>query len=261
MSGLAGANSLRCPPVAGGHLSSYLSLFNPAFYVKEQFKPLYQGTGRDPFSQAQREHFLIGMMKVNFLKRLESSVRSFEITMARTIAKIETLESKIRNFQTMPDQNPETNELELDLGISDEDEDMEAALLVGGKLKYRLEHLRLDAWLKDLQRDKEQLSLLHSAAQDVTLERDAKLKELRKLIELKVAEPTTNKTGEPNRKVLVFTAFADTATYLFDAIQSWARNELGVHVALVTGAGDNVAGNRGGRNDRSIQETKQLRLY
>jgi len=216
-----------------------LSLFNPARYVKTEHKPGYLRSGRDPFTQADRERFLIGMMKVNFLKRLESSVRSFEITMARTIAKIEALERKIRNFQADPSQNPEKNELELDLGASEDDEELEAALLVGGKFKYRLEHLRLDGWLKDLQRDKEQLSLLHSAAKDVTEDRDAKLKELRRLIQRKVAEPTTNKDGRPNRKVLVFTAFADTASYLFDVLQPWARKDLGIHAALVTGGGAN----------------------
>ena len=216
-----------------------LSLFNPARYVKPEHKPEYIRSGRDPFTQADRERFLIGMMKVNFLKRLESSVESFEITMARTIAKIEALERKIRNFQAHPDQNPEKNELELDLGTSEEDEEMEAALLVGGKFKYRLEHLRLDAWLKDLQKDKDQLLPLLTAAESVTEARDAKLSELRRLIENKVTDPTKNKDGQANRKVLVFTAFADTASYLFDAIQPWARKEFGIHVALVTGGGAN----------------------
>jgi len=216
-----------------------LSLFNPARFVKEEFKPLYVRTGRDPFTQAERENFLIGMMKVNFLKRLESSVRSFEITMERTIQKIESLERKIRNFQAMPDQNPESDELELDLGETEGDEDLEAALLVGGKFKYRLEHLRLRDWLRDLQRDKEQLSLLHSAAKDVSVGRDAKLGELKKLIACKVQEPTTDKLGQPNRKVLVFTAFADTAGYLFDSLQSWATRELHAHIALVRGSGAN----------------------
>jgi SNF2 family DNA or RNA helicase len=217
-----------------------LSLFSPNLYVKDEHKPAYQSSGRDPFTQADRERFLIGMMKVNFLKRLESSVESFEITMGRTIAKIEALERKIRYFQTTPNQNPDNDELELDLGTSDQDDDLESALLVGGgKIKYRLEHLRLDDWLKDLQKDKEQLSLLHAAAEAVTPERDAKLKELRALIQRKVTDPTTNKDGRPNRKVIVFTAFADTASYLFNAIQPWAHKELGIHVALVTGGGAN----------------------
>ena len=221
-------------------ISEYkLRLFNPAYYVKDEFKKDYLRGERDPFTQAQRETFLIGMMKVNFLKRLESSVQSFEITMHRTITKIETLERKIRNFQAMPNQNPESDELELDLNIPDGDEEADEALLVGGKFKYHLQHLRLDAWLKDLQRDKEQLSLLHAAAKEVTADRDAKLKELKRLIEQKVRKPSTNKHGQENKKVLVFTAFADTASYLYDSLKIWATDDLGIRIALVTGGGDN----------------------
>jgi hypothetical protein len=216
-----------------------LSLFAPSRYLYKEAKPLYKTHAGDPFSQADREKFLVGMMKVNFLKRLESSVHSFEITMERTIAKIEALERKIRNYQAMPDQNPESASLELDLQTPEGDEEMEAALLVGGKYKYELKHLELAKWLKDLQRDKEQLSMLHASAKDVTPARDAKLKELKRLIERKVKEPTTNKLGQPNRKALVFTAFADTAAYLFKELTSWAHRDLGVHIALVAGSGDN----------------------
>jgi hypothetical protein len=174
-----------------------LSLFAPSRYLIKEAKSLYKTHAGDPFSQADREKFLVGMMKVNFLKRLESSVHSFEITMERTIAKIEALERKIRNYQAMPDQNPESESLELDLQTPEGDEEMEAALLVGGKYKYELKHLELAKWLKDLQRDKEQLSMLHASAKDVTPARDAKLKELKRLIERKVKDPTTNKLGQP----------------------------------------------------------------
>jgi ERCC4-related helicase len=75
--------------------------------------------------------------------------------------------------------------------------------------------------------------------QAVTPERDAKLKELKQLIEHKVKDPTTNKRGELNKKVLVFTAFADTAEYLFDSLRSWAHQELGINIALVSGGGGN----------------------
>jgi ERCC4-related helicase len=92
--------------------------------------------------------------------------------------------------------------------------------------------------LKDLQKDKQQLSLLHDNAKAVTPERDAKLKELKLLIERKVKNPTTNKHGELNKKVIVFTAFADTAEYLFQALLSWAHKDLGIHIALVTGGGN-----------------------
>jgi SNF2 family DNA or RNA helicase len=214
-----------------------LSLFNPSKYVLDQFKPQYQTATHDPFTQADREKFLIGMMKVNFLKRLESSVKSFEITMDHTIAKIEGLENKIRNFQAVPIPNPEQQEFELDLGDPEQDEELEEALLVGGKFKYKLEHLRLNDWLKDLKKDRDQLRILFNAAKDVTPETDAKMQELKKLIAAKASNPTTNKLGEKNRKVLVFTAFADTAIYLYESLLDWAVKELGIHMALVCGGG------------------------
>jgi SNF2 family DNA or RNA helicase len=219
-----------------------LSLFAPSRYLKPEFKDNYKTHGGDPFSQSDRERFLVGMMKVNFLKRLESSVKSFEITMGRTIDKIEAIEKKIHNFIAIPNQNPESDELELDMGDPGQDEELEQALLVGGKFKYRLEHLELDSgknWLKDLKKDKDQLRILFNAAQNVTPDTDAKLLELKKLIAAKVANPTTNKLGQPNKKILVFTAFSDTASYLFDALASWAKNELGIYIALVAGSGDN----------------------
>ena len=218
-----------------------LALFNPSRFVLPEHKADYEKKGAFPFTQGQREFFLIGMMKVNFLKRLESSVKSFEITMERTIAKIEGLEKKIKNFQALPKQNPESEELELELDDPGHDEDLEDAMQVGGKLKFRLDHLRLDGddgWLKALKRDKDQLRILYNAAQDVTPETDAKLADLKKLIAAKVKKPTTNKLGEPNRKALVFTAFADTATYLYESLLEWGSKELGIHMALVCGGGD-----------------------
>ncbi len=235
-------NAGSCPMTASTmKLGGYkLSLFAPSRYLKDEFKPRYEAHAGDPFSQADREKFLVGMMKVNFLKRLESSVKSFEITMERTIAKIEGLERKIRNFQSAPAQNPESNQFEFE-NVEPQDEELAEALQVGGRFKYELAHLKLDAWLQDLQRDKQQLSLLHDNAMAVTVERDAKLRELKNRIERKVKDPSTNKLGQPNKKVLVFTAFADTAAYLYDALESWAKNELGVNIALVAGSGDNRA--------------------
>jgi SNF2 family DNA or RNA helicase len=218
-----------------------LSLYNPSRFVQDRHKAEYENRGASNITQAVRENHLIGMMKVNFLKRLESSVKSFEITMERTIAKIENLEKKIKNFQSLPRQNPESEELELELDDPGHDEELEDALQVGGKLKFRLNHLRLegeDGWLKALKNDKDQLLTLFNAAKGVEADDDAKLAELKKLIAAKVKKPTTNKPGEPNRKVLVFTAFADTATYLYDSLLEWGSKELGIHMALVCGGGD-----------------------
>lgn len=218
-----------------------LALFNPSRFVMPEHQAEYEKKGALPFTQGERETFLIGMMKVNFLKRLESSVKSFEITMERTIAKIEGLETKINTFKALQKQNSGSGELELEFDDPGHDEELEDAMQVGGKLKFRLDHLRLDGddgWLKALKRDKDQLRILYNAAKDVTPETDAKLAELKQIIAAKVTQPTINKLGEPNRKVLVFTAFADTATYLYESLLDWGSAELGVNMALVCGGGD-----------------------
>jgi len=82
-----------------------------------------------------------------------------------------------------------------------------------------------------------QLEYLAKAAREVTPARDAKLAELRRLIEEKVKNPTTNRRGEKNRKVLVFTAFSDTAEYLYGQLAKWATDDLGINIALVAGSG------------------------
>jgi SNF2 family DNA or RNA helicase len=214
-------------------ISDYqLSLFNPAKFVLPQYQNLYD-KGRSVFSQGDREHFLIGMMKVNFLKRLESSVSAFAITMDNTIQKIEDLQKQIKQFQAVRDQKT-TVEATSDLVEELDDEELRDAMQVGQKLVYQMVHLDVEAWLKDLEADKDQLVGLYNSAAAITVDRDSKLADLKKLILQKAQKPTTNKLGQPNRKVLVFTAFADTATYLYEALRDWARTELKIHIALVT---------------------------
>lgn len=221
-----------------------LALFNPSRYVREEHRARYERDQVRNFSQSTREHFLIGMMKVNFLKRLESSVASFVLTIERTVTKIEVLELRIAEFKQ---RHSASAELDLAAFTPDDsdDDDLQAALEVGKRLVFRMEHLDVDRWLTDLRRDKEQLLIVGNSAASVTPARDAKLAELKQLIAQKVQQPTITKHDQPNRKVLVFTAFADTARYLYDALQPWA-SDLGIHSALVVGSGENKTtfGNR-----------------
>lgn len=220
-------------------ISDYqLSLFNPSKYVKPEFKAMYEEksktAGVGVFTQATREHFLIGMMKVNFLKRLESSVKSFEITMDRTITKISALSEKIINFKVAKLKNPEIDFSELNVDDLD-DEELTDALRVGKKLTFNLAHLDLNKWETDLQKDKDQLTVLHNAARAISPKDDAKLQKLKSLIRKKIENPTTNIKNQPNKKVLVFTAFADTARYIYDNLVDWAQRDLNTHIAIVTG--------------------------
>jgi hypothetical protein len=212
-----------------------LALFNPSAYVMPEYQHHYEDDARAvaAFTQRQREYYLIGMMRVNFLKRLESSIEAFRITMQRTLEKIEALLARIARFRALQaDEDFDVEDLDID---ALDDEDLQAALQVGTTLKYQMAHLDLDAWEATLREDLRQIALLHASARDVTPERDAKLAELKGLIAEKVTHPTTNTLGQPNRKVLVFTAFADTAHYLYTQLEAWARDELGIHIAMVTG--------------------------
>jgi len=215
-----------------------LSVFNPSAYVLPEHKNKYEEQAKTKgvlgFKQTDREHFLIGMMKVNFLKRLESSIESFEISMDRTIRKIERLKSKIEAFQKA---KLKTQVEELETMQPDEDELEENAddleqWQVGKKLKFDLADLNLEKWLNDLDKDKQALNKLYNFAIAVTPDRDAKLKDLKKLIADKIKQPL----NEANKKVIVFTAFADTANYLYDCLEDWVQTELKLNIALVAGS-------------------------
>ena len=214
-----------------------LSLFNPSRFVLPEHRAAYEHKVGN-YTQPLREQFLIGMMKVNFLKRLESAVPSFALTMQRTMEKIEALEQRLKAFQSFREDHPE---LDFESLPPDEveDEELREALEVGKKLVFKTAHLDVDAWLEALHADKQQLHGLYLQAQDVTPARDAKLAELKRLIADKARNPTINRLGEPNRKLLVFTAFADTATYLYDHLSKWALTEHGLHTGLVCGSDRN----------------------
>lgn len=215
-----------------------LALFNPSAYIEPdktaKYEALAASKGVLGFKQSDREYFLIGMMKVNFLKRLESSIESFEISMDRTIQKIENLENRIVEFKKSKAKS-QVEELETYQPDEDEIEENEEELeqwQVGKKLKFDLADLDLDTWLEDLKNDREALNKLYNFAVAVTPERDAKLKDLKKLIHDKIQQ----NLNSGNNKVVVFTAFADTANYLYDCLHDWAKNELKLNIALVAGS-------------------------
>ena len=200
----------------------------------------------------QREFNLIGMMKVNFLKRLESSVHAFAITLKRTITDIAELEAEIQAFlsgevekETGFDPLAEAEEVYGD----DEDTDLQAGVAAGKNQFYPFEHLDLEAWLTDLRNDKTQLEKIHNSAKNITADRDAKLEQLKQLISEKAQDPTTNKDGKENRKILVFTAFADTANYLYDHLRDWATDTFNIACAVVTGSANKTTYGRGDFNE------------
>ncbi len=194
-------------------ISEYkLTIFNPSAYIEDTYVNRYIKDGEQLLlfnDQRKREFYLIGMMRTNYLKRLESSVHSFAISIDRTIKKIDDLLEKIDYFEgnfneyTSPDLFNDQGE--------EEEADLLERLTVGKKLSIRLEHLKRKEWKRDLKKDRTQLIAIHEKAAAVTADRDAKLQELKRLIRNKISHPL----NDGNQKVLVFTAFADTAQYLY----------------------------------------------
>lgn len=217
-----------------------LSLYHPSMFLRENLpdaivEQYAQRIGN--FTQEGRERILISMMKVNFLKRLESSIDSFRRTLERTVEKIDSLIRKIEKFQEQKLQNPDLDFANLNDDDFDDLEFDPEDLKIGGKHKIQLDHLDLPAWKLAVSHDRDQLQYLLDYAKPVSPQRDAKLSRLRELIAAKFETPSRNRDGESIRKVIVFTAFADTARYLWDQLAAPLHQTTGVHSALIAGGG------------------------
>ena len=197
------------------------------------------GTGF--FRQVDREESLIHLLRVNVLKRMESSVVSFALTVERQLRDVKATLARI-DEQTA-EQGEDLEEIEIE--DVDLDDPSFESLLVGRKVKVLLVDVDLVRWRQDLIEDRNRLANLLAAARAVNADRDAKLEALRQVIAGKCRNPI----NPGNRKVIVFTAFADTARYLFDELAPWAKKSLGVESALVTGSGRNQTTLPGLRKD------------
>lgn len=207
-----------------------LALYSPLKFVLPEFRSRYDKGGN--FDQGTRETYLVAMMKVGFLKRLESSVSSFRMTMDRMTARIDQRLHDLDVFDAAKQDSvdvpaPDENEV---------DDELAEAFEVGGALKYNLAHVDRSAWQAALLRDRERVSGLAEEARHIVPQRDAKLQRLCEIIRTKAQVPSVNRNGEANRKVILFTAFTDTARYLYEELLPLAR-ECGLEAALVTGDG------------------------
>ena len=212
------------------NLSAYAPLRYVLTHKQEAYDRKYStevSGGRGYWRQVDREESLIQLLRVNVLKRLESSVNSFALTVHRQLHDVEAMLARI---------DAKGDEVE-EVSIEDVDIDDPAfeSLLVGRKVKVLLSDVDLVRWRQDLIEDRNRLSTLASVARLVSAERDAKLVKLKEFILAKCREPF----NAGNRKVVLFTAFADTAEYLYQHLAPWAKQTLGIDSAVVTGSGCN----------------------
>jgi len=217
-----------------------MSVYSPFEYLlagkRELYSEIYDTEISENIGQAGREKGIQKLMRVNLLKRLESSVDSFRITLGKFITTVEGTIKSIDEFE----RTGKTTETEF-TNISDVDTDVEnddwldEEFSVGDKVKINLADMNTSGWKEDLASDLSVAKDILVEMQKVTPEHDTKLQDLKRFIKNKIE----NQINEGNKKVLVFTAFADTANYLYNNLTDYNKQELGLETAKITGTGKN----------------------
>ena len=213
-------------------LSLTLSIYTPTNYILpsklEKYAKLNH-EGKNHLTQAGREQGIRRLMSINLLKRLESSLHSFQLTLGRIEQLIAQTLDTIAHYD--PTATLELNDLS---GVADLDaDDQESDLFtVGRKVKIELADMDYVTWRKDLEEDQHTLRMLLKAVSQITPAHDSKLRMLLDTITEKIEHPI----NPGNKKVIIFTAFSDTAQYLYDHVSAFAGEKYGLNTALVTGS-------------------------
>ena len=186
----------------------------------------------ESLTQAGREQGVRRLMSINLLKRLESSVNSFKLTVNRIKDLIDSTIETINSFEnTGKCTDTVFEEINDDFDIDDENTDL---FTIGKKVRIDLEDMDYISWREGLNKDSEYLEILSSMISDITPEHDCKLQKLLSVISNKVETPI----NAGNKKVIIFSAFADTAEYLYENVSKYMKKKYGLNTAIVTGSID-----------------------
>lgn len=212
-----------------------LSIYTPLNYLLQsklgKYASLYDNIVKSgKLTQIDREKSLQVLMKINLLKRLESSVDSFRITIEGIITQIEQALKTI-------EKGSDTDYEGVHIKVNEEEFDWEADWgdeenVFGKKIKVHIGDMDRLRWQEDLNHDLAILNQLWSNIVDISGKNDYKLQQIIALLENKMASPF----NPNNKKVIVFTAFADTANYLYDNLAEYFKAKNGIHTAIITGS-------------------------
>lgn len=214
-----------------------LKIYTPTEYIQPSklFKYIDPDSKQAKnLSQSGRERGIQRLMSINLLKRMESSVHSFLMTVERIRDYIADMVKMIDDFEhgitgsTVKEMRDLSNS-EFDL----DDQNMDI-FNIGKKFRIDLRDMDFISWRRELEADLEVLELLIIMVSDITPEHDFKLCELQRII----AEKQQNPINPGNKKIIIFTAFSDTAEYLYENISGYALRQFGVNTALITGTID-----------------------
>ena len=212
-----------------------LGIYTPSYYIFPSMREKYEtryGTdmGNVRFKQTDREQGIMSLMRINLLKRLESSVHAFRLTTDRILHLINSTIEEIENYDA-------DNAVDV-VSLSEDDFDMDDQntdiFTVGRKVKIDLNDMDYVSWLDDLKQDRKILLELLLGINNITAERDKKLNVLLDTIRNKLVNPININ----NKKIIIFSAFADTVEYLYAHVSKMLKAEYGINTAMVTGGDD-----------------------
>ena len=212
-----------------------LCIYTPSDYIFASQLSKYlemthnQGTG---LTQKGRERGIQRLMSINLMKRLESSVNSFLLTLQRIKKLIDDTVEAINKFERLG--SAELTMFEASENDFDIDDSNTEYFSVGKKVKIQLADMDYITWRSELKQDAETLALLISMVQDITPEHDSKLQTLLHLIDEKITQPING----DNKKILIFSAFSDTAEYLYQHVSQYVQKKYQLNTAVITGTID-----------------------
>lgn len=212
-----------------------LCIYTPSNYIFpskiQKYIDLTHNKGNE-LTQTGREQGIRKLMSVNLLKRLESSVNSFQLTLQRIYNLINDTIDKINRFEQYGESSIDMYEsADIDWDINDSNTEY---FSVGNKVQIDLADMDYKTWGAELNSDIEVLDDLMNMLNVITPEYDGKLQSLLKVI----SEKIENTININNKKVLIFSAFSDTADYLYEHVSAYIKEKYGLNTAVITGSID-----------------------
>lgn len=214
-----------------------LSIYTPTHFIlpskMDRYATLYEDNKVNVnFTQANREEGIRRLTAINLMKRMESSVFSFNLTLQRIKGLIENTINTIDTFDESEIVKLDLTDLTNVDEYDDDDLNNEDLFSIGKKVKIDLADMDYRSWKNELSKDREVLELLSLMIADITPVHDSKLQELFRVLKNKMEHPI----NEGNSKVLIFTAFADTAGYLYEHVSAFVKQQFGLDSAMITGS-------------------------
>ena len=214
-----------------------LTIYTPTHFVLasklDKYAELYEDNKVNVgFTQANREQGIRRLTAINLMKRMESSVYSFNLTLTRMKKLIEDTIEVINTFDKHSSKSIELTDIADVEEYDDDDQNNDDLFSFGRKVKIDLADMDYISWRDALENDRDILELLTLMVGDITPEHDSKLQELLSVIDKKITYPI----NEGNRKVIIFTAFADTAEYLYTHVSKYVKDRFGLDTAMVSGS-------------------------